>query len=128
MSYRNKPCYVEKAKSIGEQILKQLTGKMVKDHTFKAQKQALTMDGKIIECGQDKVHVDPQLLFQRLVIVAKGSIEGMASVFRYELLVFHWLYSNFLVLCGNANKPVLANVTTLQIMKCSLWIVVTTHH
>ena len=35
---------VEKAKSFGEQILKQMTGKMVKDHTFKMKEQVLTMD------------------------------------------------------------------------------------
>ena len=35
---------VEKAKSIGEQILKQIIGKTVKDHTFSMQEQALTMD------------------------------------------------------------------------------------
>ena len=60
----------------------------MKDHMFKMKEQALTMDSKIIECGQDKVHVDPQLLFQRLVIVAKGSTEDMAFIFRYELSVF----------------------------------------
>ena len=79
---------VEKAYSIGEQILKQMTGKTVKDHTFKMKEQAQTMDSKVIECGQDKVHIDPQLLFQRLVIVTKRSTEDMASIFRYELSVF----------------------------------------
>ena len=53
------------------------------------------MDGEIIECG----HVDPQLLFQRLVIVAKRSTEDMTSVFRYELSVFPMA----------AKKPVLMN-------------------
>ena len=47
----------EKANSIGEQILRQMTGKTVKDHTYKMKEQTLTMDSKIIECGQNKVHV-----------------------------------------------------------------------
>ena len=31
----------------------------MKDHTLKIKEQALTVDSKIIECGQYKVHVDP---------------------------------------------------------------------
>ena len=62
--------------------------KTVKDHTLKMKEQALTMDSKIIECGQDKVYVDPQLPFQGLVIVVKGSTEDMASIFKYELSAF----------------------------------------
>ena len=50
---------VEKAYSIGEQILKQMTGKTLKYHTFKMKEQAQTIDSKVIECGQDKVHIDP---------------------------------------------------------------------
>ena len=100
---------VEKAKSIGEQILKQMTGKTVKDHTFKMKEQAQTMDSKVIECGQDKVHIDPQLLFQRLVIVAKGSTEDIASIFRYELSVFPLALFESSGLMWKANKPVLAD-------------------
>ena len=100
---------VEKACSIGEQILKQMTGKTVKDHTFKMKEQAQTMDSKVIECGQDKVHIDPQLLFQRLVIVAKGSTEDLASIFRYELSVFPMALFESSGLMRKANKPVLAD-------------------
>ena len=100
---------VVKACSIGEQILKQMTGKTVKDHTFKMKEQAQIMDSKVIECGQDKVHIDPQLLFQRLVIVAKGSTEDMASIFRYELSVFPMALFESSGLMRKANKPVLAD-------------------
>ena len=48
---------VEKACSIGEQILKQMMGKTVKDHTFKMKEQAQIMGSKVIECGQDKVYI-----------------------------------------------------------------------
>ena len=59
----------------------------MKDHTYEMKEQALTMDNKINECGQDKVHVDPQFQFPRLVIV-KELTEDMASICRYELSVF----------------------------------------
>ena len=65
------------------------------------------MNGGIIECG----HVDPQLLFQRLVIVAKGSTEDMVSIFRYELSVFY----------KRTNKETSVGECYLQGMKCSFF-------
>lgn len=63
---------VDTAKDIGQNIMEDMTDKPVSDVTFKKNNQAVTMaTSSAVKIGQEVVHVDPQLLFQRLLTVVR---------------------------------------------------------
>ena len=73
-------------KSIGKRILASMEGNPVASYIFRKKDQAVTMDTKSTIKIQDKhVHVDPQLLFQRLVMIGTKNGEPQ-NVFDHELL------------------------------------------
>ena len=54
---------------IGEVILNDMAGKPVLKYSFKKKAQAVTFDSKAAgKVGEDEVQIDPQLLFQKLII------------------------------------------------------------
>ena len=59
---------VDKAKDIGKAILNSMDGKPIADYTFKRSAQAITLDVKSIKIDGDNASIDPELLFQRLII------------------------------------------------------------
>jgi hypothetical protein len=62
---------VDRAKDIGLSIVESMVGKAVSEFKFKKKDQAVTMDVK--RCARvdgERLQVDPQLLFQRLVTAA----------------------------------------------------------
>jgi hypothetical protein len=79
---------VDRAKDIGLSIVESMVGKAVSEFKFKKKDQAVTMDVK--RCARvdgERLQVDPQLLFQRLVTAAVVQREDgdLRSVFEYEL-------------------------------------------
>ena len=61
---------VDKAKEVGQNILKTMTHKNTEGYIFKKDKQAITMDKYMIsEVIHKEIQVDPQLLFHRLIAV-----------------------------------------------------------
>ena len=76
---------VDKAESVGRAILEDMEGKAVDEYVFKKANQAVTLGCKsAIKVGGDLITADPQLLFQRLILVAK-SRDSLKDVFRFEL-------------------------------------------
>lgn len=74
---------VDRSKEIGKSILKDMDGRHVKEYVFK--KKAVTMDSKsTVKLNNEVVHIDPQLLFQRLLIAATQK-DMLAEAFKYEL-------------------------------------------
>ena len=62
------------AKSVGEKILSSMNGTLVTDYSFKRSAEAITMASKSsVKIDNDQVLVDPQLLFQRLIIACVNS-------------------------------------------------------
>lgn len=62
-----------------------MKGTMAETHTFKRNEQCITLSaGSSIKIDGVKVHVDPQLLFQRLMF-ACNTISDLEEVFQYEL-------------------------------------------
>ena len=61
-----------------------------------------------VEIDGDSVHVDPQLLFQRLTIVAKA-LYDLESVFKYELCSYPPALFDSSMLLREPQKPVLAD-------------------
>lgn len=74
---------VDRSKEIGKSILKDMDGRHVKEYVIK--KKAVTMDSKsTVKLNNEVVHIDPQLLFQRLLIAATQK-DMLAEAFKYEL-------------------------------------------
>ena len=62
-----------------------MTGKSATDYMFKHSSQAATVAAKSsVRIEIDTVQVDPQLLFQRLIVACNRSDE-IQGLFRYEL-------------------------------------------
>ena len=77
---------VEDSKMIGREVLVGMTGQAVSDVHSNKENEARTMNTKpSVKIGEEKVRVDPQLLFQRLLHVAGGDLTKLAEIFRYEL-------------------------------------------
>jgi hypothetical protein len=65
-----------------------MEGQKVTDYTFKRSTLAVTMDAKaFVKIRDEEVHVDPQLLFQRLV-TAGVRYNDLSEVFMYELCTY----------------------------------------
>ena len=74
-------------KSVGEKILSPMNGKLATDYSFKRSAQAVTMASKsTVKIADDQVQVDPQLLFQRLIIACDNS--QLEELFQYELCTY----------------------------------------
>ena len=74
------------AKSVGVAILNSLEGKSIDDTTLQKKSQVVTMASKSsIKIGDDVVHIDQQLLFQRLTVTARKTAVDVKEVFKYEL-------------------------------------------
>ena len=76
---------VEKAREVGQSILDSMTGKAAAEYSFTKSNQAITFSAKSsIKVDGEKIQVDPQLLFQHLII-ASQSLDDMSAIFKYEL-------------------------------------------
>ena len=74
------------AKSVGISILKSLEGKSIADTTLQRKFQVVSMASKSgVKIGDDVIHIDQQLLFQRLTVMARKTVEDLQDVFKYEL-------------------------------------------
>lgn len=78
---------VDEAKTIGEKILASMKNQNVADYTFKKVNQAITMHTRnTIAVDGELVTIDPQLLFQRLILLVGNMNETeLRDVFKYEL-------------------------------------------
>lgn len=83
----NKAVNVDDASQIGEKIISSMKNKSVADYTFKKVNQAVTMHSKnTVVIDGDPVTIDPQLLFQRLLLLIGNMDEAqLRDVFKYEL-------------------------------------------
>ena len=102
---------VDEALKVGKKVLASMAGKKVEDYTFRKSEQAITLASKsAIKINDERVEIDPQLLFQRLILTANVS-EDLPSVFRYELSSFPASLFDSLLMLRLANKPALADAT-----------------
>ena len=99
---------VDESKGVGNRILESMDGKCVLDFSFRKKDQAITMGScSTVKISEDTVPVDPQLLFQRLVVVATQT--GQLEVaFKYELCSYPASLFEAKSILLEANKPTLA--------------------
>ena len=108
---------VDTAREIGQLILMSMVGKRITDISFEKKKQAITLASRIaLKIEDQSVQVDPQLIFQRLSLIAtSGSIENPASIFKYELCTHPAALFDHSALPWEANKPALADALWKQV-------------
>ena len=82
---------VDDARYVGEQVMADMEGQCVLSDPFKRRQQAVTLASKSnIKIGEEELQVeelqvDPQLLFQRLIIVSTSLHCNKEHAFAYEL-------------------------------------------
>ena len=78
---------VDEAKKIGENIIAANCSKAVSDVVFQKANQATIMSSKstALKIGDEVVHVDSQLLFQRMSNIVGDDEEQQKEVFKHEL-------------------------------------------
>ena len=64
---------VDTAKEVGEEILTSMAQQNVLQHSFKKKDQAVTLSTSAVKVNNETIHIDPQLLFQRLIAAGTRS-------------------------------------------------------
>lgn len=65
---------IDAAKGVGDTILSKMAGEHVLSYTFRKKDQVETMDTKFtMKTANGDINIDPQLLFQRLVIAGTNA-------------------------------------------------------
>ena len=68
------------AKEIGQKIMDSMTGIPVAQYTFKRSDQVTALQSKsTVRIDGQPIHVDPELLFQRLIVASNASDDRKAS-------------------------------------------------
>lgn len=100
---------VDEAKTVGERLLGQMAGERVLEYSFKKKDQAVTMESKsAMKTPDGDINIDPQLLFQRLVIA--GTEAGdLSNALQYELCAYPPALFESKYALLSANKPALAS-------------------
>ena len=100
---------VTRAEEIGKDVLNRMSGKQVSKYTFRKKHRAITMDSPSkVKIDDEEVNIDPQLLFQRLILVAAQK-DKLEEAFCHELCGFPPALFEKQDVLLKANKPILAN-------------------
>ena len=76
---------VEKTREVGQGILDSMTGEPAAEYLFTKSNQADTSSAtSSVKVDEEKIQVDSQLLFQRLII-GRPSLDDMSAIFRHGL-------------------------------------------
>ena len=98
-----------RAKYIGQKIIDSMTGIPVAKYTFKRSDQLTTLQSKSsVRVDGQAIHVDPELLFQRL-IVASDAIDERKALFRFELCSYPSALFDDSLMLRAPQKAILAN-------------------
>ena len=100
---------VDQSKSVGESILKKITGENVYTCSFKRKDVSVTMASKVsVKVGGKDIQIDPNLLFQRLATLSNVE-DDKKYVFSFELCSFPASLFQSQSLPRLANKAALAD-------------------
>ena len=80
----------DEANGIGERILQKMANQLVMEYTFKRKDQVVPLNAKRgskmgTEQDDSMEQIDPQLMFQRLVIAGEGHLTESSDLFQHEL-------------------------------------------
>jgi len=82
---------VDEARKVGQKVIERMVGKPVSEFSFKKKEQVVLMnDSSCVKIEGAEVSVHPQLLFQRLISAAQGSVpvDDLDTFFSYELCTY----------------------------------------
>ena len=101
----------DKAKEVGEKVLCSMLGKNIHDHSFRKKDQVKTLASKsAVRFSEGSIQVDPQLLFQRLTVVATGGRnENPQPFFKFEMCSYPPALFDSSLLTRQANTSALAD-------------------
>ena len=117
--HANDTVNVDDAKDIGQGILASMTGTFVTEFAFKRSNQAVTLATKSsVKFDGEKIQVDPQLPFQRLIVALK-SLNDMISIFKFELCRYPPALFDSSLMLLQPHKPALANAIWDMTMESS---------
>ena len=97
---------------VGEKVLCSMLGKNIHAHSFRKKDQVETLASKsAVRFSEGSIQVDPQLLFQRLTVVATGGrYENLPqALFKFEMYSYPPALFDSSLLPRQANKPALAD-------------------
>ncbi|KAJ8043143.1 hypothetical protein HOLleu_10106 [Holothuria leucospilota] len=101
---------VDNARTVGSNIVQKMVGKTVADISFRRSEQAVTMNAKMaVKVDGDSFEVDPQLLFQQLLIASDAMYDDKSEIFRFELCSQPSSLFDSSGLMRQANKALLAD-------------------
>lgn len=100
---------VDDAVKVGHKILDAMPGQVVWDYSFQRKHQAVTMAvSSKLNVKNENIHIDPQLLFQRLVVITTTQDIVTEDLFKYELCTYPPALFDSMLLLRSANKAALA--------------------
>ncbi|KAG1663714.1 ERO1-like protein beta [Nymphon striatum] len=98
----------DNARDVGDKILTSMVDKHVLEYTFKKTNQAVTMSTSVVKINNEAIHIDSQLLFQRL-ITAGTRADQLQDIFKFELCSYPPAIFEAKHVMRPANKPALAD-------------------
>ena len=117
--HANDTVNVDDAKDIGQGILMSMSGKFVTEFAFKRSNQPVTLATKSsVKIDGGKIQVEPQLLFQRLIVALK-SLDDMEAIFEFELCSYLPALCDSSLILLQPHKPALADAIWAMTMERS---------
>ncbi|XP_065581046.1 uncharacterized protein LOC136040675 [Artemia franciscana] len=98
---------VDSAKDVGLKVIDAMSGQLVSDFVFRRKQQAIQMTTKQSQSGDCK-RLDPTLLFQRFIRIAKRNNLTETEYFQHELCSYPASLFDSSCKFRTANKPELA--------------------
>ena len=98
---------VDSAKDVGLKVIDAMSGQVVSDFVFRRKEQAIQMTTKQSPSGDCK-RLDPTLLFQRFIMIAKRINLTETEYFQHELCSYPASLFDSSCMLRTANKPELA--------------------
>lgn len=80
---------VNDEKAVGSKIVEDMAGKSVAEYTPRKANQCILMTSKCQSSDRKQLNIDPALLFQRLVTIARRTVSDEADYFKYDELCSH---------------------------------------
>ena len=105
-----KTANVDEARNVGQKIVDQMAGQHIMDFTFQKKDQVVLMsDNSSVNVDEEEISIYPQLFFQRLISVAKRSVQvvELDTSFSFKLCTYHPSIFESAHLLKDAKKSVL---------------------
>jgi hypothetical protein len=109
---------VDSAKTVGEAILVSMEGMAVSKHKFLKKEQVNNIASCVyVSVDGEKIEIDPQQLYKRLLVAGIGSIE-LTTLFQYELCSYPSSLFDTKLLMRQADKADLQNGLLKKVPTC----------